>query len=268
LEITQSNISTFVNLGLTPNQAKIYLALTNLGKANAKQIWKSSGVSREEVYRKLTELQKMGFVETNLSKPKMFTSLLPKDTIKILLHRKAEEISNLQYESEKFLKQIEKEQKLENTTKEYETIVVPKKHAHIEKARQELLKLEKSLDCILSWNKCSGWFSIHNEIFKQLLKKNVLIRWVVEKDNASNFLKKIENMPNNHFFKVKFIKNSPESCLGIYDKKVILLDTSAISGFIETPMLWLNNPSLVVLAQSYFDKMWNNSKKTRRITID
>jgi sugar-specific transcriptional regulator TrmB len=260
LEINNSTVSALVKLGLSQNQAKIYLTLLLLGKANAKQIWKSSGVSREEVYRKLGELEKIGFVETILTKPTRYTSLSIKKVIDILLHKKAEEISNLQNESEILLNQIEKEGKRITKSIKYETVIVPKKHAHIEKARQELLKLEKSLDCVLSWEKCVGWFSTHNQIFQELLRKKIRIRWVVESDHDSKFFEELEKLPNNYLFDLKYTNKSPESCLGIYDGKVLLLDTSATSGFIQTPMLWSNNPSLVVLAQSYFDLMWNNCK--------
>ena len=45
---------TLVAIGLTSTEAKVYLTLESLGKANAKTIWKNSGVARQDIYRILT----------------------------------------------------------------------------------------------------------------------------------------------------------------------------------------------------------------------
>jgi len=121
-------------------------------------------------------------------------------------------------------------------------------------------KLTTSLDCVLSWEKCIGWFSAHKKIFKDLLRRNVKIRWVIERKDNSDLKKLVKRLPNSQMFMVKEMLNPPKSCLGIYDDKVLLLDTSAASGFIKTPMLWTNNPSLIVLAQNYFDMLWKQVK--------
>ena len=258
----EDNFESLVRLGISPNQSKVYLALVRLGQSSASRLYKKSEIPREEVYRKLHELQELGFVESSLTKPRMYRALPLKDVLQILLKRKAEEISALQKESEKLLKLA-----TEKTSEDsifHGTLFVPKKHALLEKARKELINLERSLDCVLSWDKCIGWFTTHNDIFLNLLKRNIQIRWVIEKNENDIFFGKIDKLPNSNLFKVRTISNCPESCLGIFDKKILLLDTSPSSGFIQTPILWSDNASLVSLAQNYFDVMWKNSQNVQR----
>ena len=58
-----------MGLGLTPNQAKVYQTILKIGNAPVIQIAKSSSVRREDVYKVLSALEKMGLVEKLLGKP-------------------------------------------------------------------------------------------------------------------------------------------------------------------------------------------------------
>ena len=58
-----------MGLGLTPNQAKVYQTVLKSGNATVIQIAKSSNVRREDVYKVLSTLEKMGLIEKLLGKP-------------------------------------------------------------------------------------------------------------------------------------------------------------------------------------------------------
>ena len=58
-----------MGLGLTPNQAKVYQTILKLGSATFSQISKASSVRREDVYKVLPALEKMGLAEKLLGKP-------------------------------------------------------------------------------------------------------------------------------------------------------------------------------------------------------
>ena len=222
-----------------------------------KEIWKNSEIPREEVYRKLEELQELNLVEKILTTPRLFKAVPLKSVLKDLLRKKAEELSQLQIGSEELIVSNNKTSSTDILEEPFQTIIIPKKRAHIEKAKKEMLNLKKSLDCVLSWEKGIGWFHAHFEIFEDLIKRNVKIRWVIEKRENSDLIKQVKELSNSTLFEIKEISQTPEACLGIYDRKVVLIDTSATSAFIQTPMLWSSNPSLIVLAQNYFDMLWS-----------
>ena len=58
-------IQTFIRLGLTFVQSKVYLALIKAGFATIKTISKTAQLDRSEVYRGISELQRLGLVETD-----------------------------------------------------------------------------------------------------------------------------------------------------------------------------------------------------------
>jgi sugar-specific transcriptional regulator TrmB len=63
------NTDLLLGLGLTLNQAKVYLAILKLEKTTVGQVAKFSKVRREDVYRILPALEKMGLIEKLLGKP-------------------------------------------------------------------------------------------------------------------------------------------------------------------------------------------------------
>ena len=63
------NTDLLLGLGLTLNQAKVYLAILKLQKTTVGQVANFSKVRREDVYRILPSLEKMGLIERFLGKP-------------------------------------------------------------------------------------------------------------------------------------------------------------------------------------------------------
>lgn len=68
------NYQTFVNLGLTYLQAKVYVTLLRLGDVGAevRKIASASVIARQDVYRILPALQKMGLVEKVVAIPTIY----------------------------------------------------------------------------------------------------------------------------------------------------------------------------------------------------
>ncbi|MFB3888399.1 MAG: helix-turn-helix domain-containing protein [Candidatus Bathyarchaeia archaeon] len=58
----EERIEVFMRLGLTMNQARVYLALARLGLTTAKRLSKDAQISRQDVYRVMSELQEIGLL--------------------------------------------------------------------------------------------------------------------------------------------------------------------------------------------------------------
>ncbi|NIQ05427.1 MAG: TrmB family transcriptional regulator, partial [Candidatus Korarchaeota archaeon] len=63
------NVKLLSEFGLTPNQARVYLTIARLKLATVRQISRISNVRREDVYRMLPKLEKMGLAEKLLGRP-------------------------------------------------------------------------------------------------------------------------------------------------------------------------------------------------------
>ena len=79
------NTELLLGLGLTLNQAKIYLAILRLEKTTVGQVANFSKVRREDVYRILPSLEKMGLVERLLGKPTEIRATRVSDALSLLV---------------------------------------------------------------------------------------------------------------------------------------------------------------------------------------
>jgi sugar-specific transcriptional regulator TrmB len=262
LELDNDSISTLIRLGFSSNQAKVYLALVMVGSSSAKNIWQSSGVAREEVYRKLCELQKRGFVEKMFAKPAMFRATPLECVIIEMLHSKAEKIFEVSKGTEELLKKVHAHKRENLQAETPDTVLIPRQKPLLERSKKELEGLKVGLDTICSWKKGIGWMSSHYDLFMNALNRNVKVRFLIEKSEDSRFPTFVEKLKKNPLFQIKTVQNLPPACIGLYDQKILLIDTSAKTGFIESPVLLTTNPSIVGMAQIYFDKMWTNSLNT------
>lgn len=83
--------SVLNRFGLTPNQAKVYLAALELGDARAQDIAKQAGVNRQTTYEVLDSLASMGLVNYyNSRKVRRYTVEPPTRLEQILEERKRE----------------------------------------------------------------------------------------------------------------------------------------------------------------------------------
>ena len=79
------NTDLLLGLGLSLNQAKVYLAILKLEKTTVGQVAKFSKVRREDVYRILPALEKMGLIERLLGKPTEIRATLISDALTFLV---------------------------------------------------------------------------------------------------------------------------------------------------------------------------------------
>src|SRR3972149_2331221 len=74
-----------LGLGLSINQARVYLAILKLEKGKVGQVARFSKVRREDVYRILPSLEKMGLIERLLGKPTEIRATRISDALSLLV---------------------------------------------------------------------------------------------------------------------------------------------------------------------------------------
>ena len=95
LSSIEQNAQTLSSFGLTVKQAKVYLALVSLGTAPVGEISKLSKVRREEVYRILPKLEKMGLIEKTLTIPVKLKATSVDNALSILIRDEEEQAKRL-----------------------------------------------------------------------------------------------------------------------------------------------------------------------------
>lgn len=252
------HVSTLIKLGFSSNQAKVYLALAFLGTTTANNIANYSKVTREEVYRKLEQLQKMGFVERVLTKPAIFRAAPIKSVLSTMLDLKTQESSQLEMKINHLFHDFEKNKKEEKNDSDSPGIVlVAERKPLLEKTEKEIENVKINLDIIYSWKKGITWISRFHDLLINALDRNVSIRLILEENESKSKLPRfLEELQESQLFQIKIVETSPIANLSLYDQKTLLIEIFAQSPFDESMYLWSNNPRLVGIAKVYFATAW------------
>jgi sugar-specific transcriptional regulator TrmB len=261
-EIQHEDVEALTGLGLTVVQAKVYLALVKSGIATIREISKTAGVARQDLYRITSALQKLGLVEKVIAIPTEFRAIELTDGISILLQRVHHNEAETQ---KKILKLMQRYQDKNVEVKPQEKgphfILVPEREAVTLRTKQALENAQTSMDSIISWKKFS-YLMLNARKFrlKKALKRGVMLRFIIEKpEDEKQLLKIVEPFRKNYSFRVRYLLASPSTHMGLFDTKEVFINTSIKSGLTETPLLWSNCPSLVVALQDYFEIKWLTS---------
>ncbi len=106
-ETVESIIKSLVELGLTQNEAKVYVYLAKSGPKKAIEIAKALRMPRTEIYHLLSRLQSKGLVMLTLQHPIKYVSKPFNETIQILLSSIDEKVKSFRKRQDYLLEQWE-----------------------------------------------------------------------------------------------------------------------------------------------------------------
>jgi sugar-specific transcriptional regulator TrmB len=257
----EEDTHAFSKLGLTVSQAKVYLSLATMGKADGKTLWKCTGVPRQDIYRVLAELQEKGLVEKIVHTPTQYMAIPIENGISTLVHLKAAEYKEIEEDAKELVKRLIV-RNLEDNLKKDCKIVLSAKQANRKKAEQAIANVKRSLNAVVTPKTFSQIVFHEFEKLEEAAKRGVAVQVLVEKNGEKLVLP--ENLgvllaqPN---FKLKFVANQPKIVMGVFDNEeaVIAVNSSAHGDFGENTSMWTTDPSIVAICQGFFEKIWESS---------
>lgn len=258
------NISLLMDLGLTNVQAKVYCSLVEIGRSTITQIAHSSKVARADVYRTMTALQDLSLVEKMIANPIEFEALPLQDGLSLLLQRKNKENKELQARATKLLNENENKsvQMFQNLKTQF--VLIPAKEAAFRRNRKAIEETKISIDVISSWKKTNQALFAWSQEIKEATKRGVKLRIIQEKPDADRlpaFSRLFENTPK---IEIRYIPEcSPD--LTLWDKKEVFLTILPDAKLDQSPILWSNHPSLVLIMQDYFESKWATAKAANNL---
>ena len=271
--ISEKLVRELTSFDLTGNEAKVYLSLLQLGKASVRAIAKLSNVPRQEIYRVLPRLEKLGIVEVIIDKPTKFLAVKPKEALSELIERQQEiltrQISELR----------EKKSTLENELKRVEGksagLVRPEpirfalisgQHLANEKI-QEMLRNAKNevLWMVPKLEIRRAVFYDRDRMLRQCAQRNVKVKILTEIDGKN--VKEVEKL--SRFCEVRHI-SSVTSLITIVDDKELIVGsaihtTEDLAGGELVHKLWTNDTSHIQIMKDFFDKVWRESSPTELV---
>jgi sugar-specific transcriptional regulator TrmB len=83
-------VSKLEKFGLTINQAKVYLSIVQYGKARVSQISKDTQLHRQDIYKLLPKLERMGLIIKTIDKPFLLEALSMEKALGTLILKEKE----------------------------------------------------------------------------------------------------------------------------------------------------------------------------------
>ena len=252
--------------GITFNQARVYITAAQMGIASVKEISKKSNVPREEIYRLLPKLEKLGLLEKILGKPIKVKATSFETILSLLIKREkdmnSQRVSKLKAKKDKLLKDMQKlEIKNDSEGKTHFTLI-SQRDAVIQKIFSMIAAAKKTADLALSRDQFIHFFTSHRSPIKKSLSRGLNFRVVLEKceddDSVITVLKKYNSSKVS--FSVRFVDQQLNSYFLVdYDEALVATSMKSV-GLGNLHYLWTDESNLVELLAKNFEVIWLSSE--------
>ena len=252
------------DFGLTPCEAKVYLAVVRLGPTSASRISKLAGVRREEVYRTLPRLEKAGLVDRVLGRPVKVKALPVEDALSLLIEHKKEElqksVSELSAKKDRFLLSFKSEiQSTDSRENGSHFVLISEKEAITRRTAVLAGKARESIDLADSSDYVIRFIFSYAEALKKASGRGVRFRILTDCPDDENAVPRaLESFMPRNSFNLRYHEEIPSRYV-IFDGKESMITTSPGGGLAESNTLWTDDASLVMLMQRGFEDQFRSA---------
>jgi len=267
----EQNAQTLSSFGLTVKQAKVYLALVSLGIAPVGEISKLSKVRREEVYRILPKLEKMGLIEKTLTAPVKLKAASVDNALSILIREEEESSKNrlieLASKKQEFLEHFRTGSKDGKFGNGEQFSIISEKAVGLSKIESLINNARTEIEYCVSREKLLQFLKFFAIPLGRASARGAKIRIISTSPIGQDDIPKSVNQAllSGKSIIVRYLQNLPNHFL-ITDQKEVLVAT-AIGGYLaDSPLLWSNNPPQVSVYKRLFEELWNSAIESAALT--
>lgn len=253
-----------MDLGLTLLQAKIYLTLCQTGTASVKTLSNASNTARQDIYRIMPTLQKLGLAEKKLTTPTMYAPIPTKNGFTLLLQKETEKYIELQNKTSALIKSLNvsnNKKKLDN--KNTGLFITSSFNILFKRFEEGIDRAQVSLDICGIQIGIQRTFFLNLSSFKSAINRGVKIRVITEKQDINKSMENIiQTSKTSKFFEIRFISRKSLINTMIIDGKEMNFCLTTKPGINDgVPSLWTGNPELVKVVTAYFEQQWMRANR-------
>jgi len=259
---SDENTDLLLGLGLTLNQAKVYLAILKLEKTTVGQVANYSKVRREDVYRILPSLEKMGLVERLLGKPTEIRATLIADSLAFLVAEEKNKAEERLSGMRSMVKKLSlKDWKQPILGEESIYILIAERKAILAKTSELVRNSIREVALIADKIRMMPVLAQFSDEYQLAIKNGAQIRLLFEACSPDDLLKKQvkKYIGNGDSVHVRFHPEALNHFI-MSDDKEALITTSKESGLGEGQSLWTNNPNLIGVLRTSFESDWEKAQ--------
>jgi len=258
--VENEHVQILMDLGLTFLQAKVYLALSKTEQARIKVISKTASIARQDAYRVMPTLEKLGLAEKLLTTPATYKGSSLKEGYYLLLQNKAREHLELQKKTTALIKNLREEK--DNTTPQEEEpqfVITSSKELLFRRFAEREKIVQTSIDIIGVWKDLRRTLFNRFHDFKDALERGVRIRMITEKcENDKSLQRIMRTLMEMHLFSIRYVSAPIPVKTVIHDGTEVNM-CIATSPDSDVPSLWSNNPQFVKVMKTHFEALWDSA---------
>jgi sugar-specific transcriptional regulator TrmB len=261
--LSQSDkIDLLMGLGLSPNQAKVYQTILQLGNATVINIAKSSSVRREDVYKVLPTLEKMGLAEKLIGKPIIVRATPVAGALSsLILDEKIKSDERIASMKTKF-QELSKAKWVQPVVASDNTslyALIPEGKAITAKFSSLIVGAKISVFWIDTFKEILHVTSLLSSEIKRAVHNGVEVKVIIEDFKSDQYQKKqVQESMNIAPIVIRF-HNSSLNRFVIIDSKDAMISTDRRNISEGTTSLWTNDTNLIGILTGYFETAWNES---------
>ncbi len=263
LKFEVEDVETLTSLGLTQRQAKVYLALVRSGLCKAEAISRASLIHRQEVYRVVDSLKKLGLVQIEVNTPMMVSAVPIREALAILFQRKTRELDKIQGKAKSLIDKINRSDLPDNLLMDEPHFRIVSENDRVVRFRSVLENARQSVEIMTSWKRFRQGFSVLDDSLQKALAHGATLRVITEKPENAALPAWVTQALNGPNFRLEAISVAPPAVVSIYDAAEVCIAINAEADLTSGPHLWSNNRNLVVMCQDYFEFMWARLEERR-----
>lgn len=260
-------VQILMRLGLTFLQAKTYLSLVKFEKADVKTIFKVSKIARQDIYRVMPTLEKMGLAQEIIGKPTMFKATPMKQGFRILLQNKTQKHTDLEKKAKDLIKNLEEPDSKQTPQDEHPQFLINYSEDLMVKWLDKIMSsTQYSLDIMCKWKLVRYRILSDVEELQEMFNRNVKLRLITEKQDNLNFIQKIMGtLEYNPSFEIRFVSQRTPVDMIISDGREANLCIGPPMNNRITPSLASSHPQFLKVMTGYFDAVWEKTTTENKI---
>ena len=248
------------------------MAVVFSGTSVVGEISKLSKVRREEVYRVMPKLEKMGLIEKTLSTPVKLKATSVENALSILIKNEEENSKNriveLKAKKEEFLRNYHTSSRGTKLRNEDQFSLTLEKAVSLSKTNALIDGAKGNVEMVASQEKTLQFLKYFSDSLIEAAKRGVTFRFITNPSNGSNDLAKAFNDTFQSIKPVvRYLETLPNHFI-VIDNKEVLVATVTAGYLAENPLLWSNNAPQVMVYTKLFDSLWDSSVEIAALNLN
>jgi len=220
-------------------------------------------VARQDIYRILSELQKLSLIEKIIANPFEFNAVPIDEYCSILLQRKKDVITEVQKQFNKLIQNHETNAKEATKKGNGSYILIPAGEATLIRTKKMIENTKCTIDTICSWNQLWQGLFRYDEVSKKAMERDVKLRGIISKNKESKSLLEFQAFMKDSNLEVRTIRNLFPSTLTMCDRKEVIIASHPRTDAGKSSALWSDNPGIIALVENCFETLWKTAQEIR-----